>query len=49
MKTVLRWCMSPQLAPFAAADRRQKEGNGHQEDGSLATPQNPEQASIEQA
>ena len=48
MKTVLRWCMSLQLAP-SAADRRQKEGNGHQEDDSLATPQNPEQASIEQA
>jgi len=35
---------------FAAADRWQKtEGNAHQEDGRLATPQNPEQASIEQA
>jgi len=37
------------IGAFAAADRRQKEGNGHQEDGSLATPQHPEQASIEQA
>jgi len=37
------------IGAFAAADRRQKEGNAHQEDGSLATPQHPEQASIEQA
>jgi len=38
------------IGAFAAADRRQKaEGNNHQEDGRLATPQHPEQASIEQA
>jgi hypothetical protein len=50
MKTVLRWCMSPQLAPLLLPIAGQKaEGNNHQEDGSLATPQHPEQASIEQA